>query len=72
MKEEKNEIFEGTVIETLPNTMFRIELGDKSIVLATVAGRLRRRFIKLFPGDKVRVEMTPYDRERGRIVWKEG
>lgn len=72
MKEEKNKVFEGTVVETLPNTMFRIELEDKNIILATVAGRLRRRFIKLFPGDRVRVEMTPYDRQRGRIVWKEG
>lgn len=72
MKGEQNQVFEGTVVETLPNTMFRIELENGNRVLATVAGRIRRRFIKLLPGDRVRVEMTPYDKERGRIVWKEG
>lgn len=67
----QNQIFDGTILETLPNTMFRIELSDGRIVLAAVAGRLRRRFMRLLPGDKVKVEMTPYDKERGRIVWKE-
>lgn len=70
-KNSKSQIFEGVVKEALPNTMFRVELSDGRIVLATVAGRMRRYFIRLLPGDKVRVEMTPYDQERGRIVWKE-
>lgn len=72
MKKMSNEVFLGTVLETLPNTMFRIELENKNVVLATVAGRLRRRFIRLLPGDRVRVEITPYDLARGRIIWKEG
>jgi translation initiation factor IF-1 len=61
---------EGTVSQALPNTMFRVELTDGRIVLATLKGRLRRNFIRIFPGDKVKVEMTPYDEERGRIVYK--
>lgn len=61
----------GTVLETLPNTMFRIELEDGRIVTAMVAGKMRRHFIRILPGDKVIVEMTPYDEERGRIVWKQ-
>lgn len=69
-KDEKNEIVEGEVTEALPNTMFRITLPDRRRVLGTLAGKLRRNFIRIFPGDKVRIEMTPYDRERGRIVYK--
>lgn len=72
MKDKTNKVFLGTVLETLPNTMFRIELENKDVVLATVAGRIRRRFIRLLPGDRVRVEITPYDKKRGRIIWKEG
>ncbi len=60
----------GVVTQALPNTMFRVELEDKRIVLATLTGRLRRNFIRIFPGDKVKVEMTPYDEERGRISYK--
>lgn len=71
-KNNKSQIFDGAVIETLPNTAFKIELSDGRIILGTVAGRLRRRFLRLLPGDKVKVEMTPYDKDRGRIVWKEG
>lgn len=70
MKGNKNQILDGIVIESLPNTMFRIELLDGRRVLAMVAGKLRRHFIRLLPGDKVRVEITPYDKYRGRIVWK--
>ncbi len=61
----------GKVLESLPNTMFRIELEDGRIVTATVAGKMRRHFIRILPGDKVVVEMTPYDDARGRIVWRE-
>lgn len=64
-------VFDGTVLQALPNTMFRVRLTDERVVLANLAGRLRRRFIRILPGDKVRVEMTPYDESRGRIVWRE-
>lgn len=69
--QDKNQIIEGIVLETLPNTTFRVELNDGRKVLAKVAGRMRRHFIRLLPGDRVQVEMTPYDQERGRIVWKD-
>lgn len=70
MKGNKNQILDGIVIESLPNTMFRVELLGGRRVLTMVAGKLRRHFIRLLPGDKVRVEITPYDKDRGRIVWK--
>jgi translation initiation factor IF-1 len=60
----------GVVTQALPNTMFRVELEDKRVILATLTGRLRRNFIRIFPGDRVKVEMTPYDEERGRISYK--
>jgi len=62
--------FDGVVKQALPNTMFRVELSDGRVILATLTGRLRRNFIRIFPGDKVKVEMTPYDEERGRISYK--
>lgn len=68
MSKKDLEEFAGTVVEVLPNTMFRIELEDGRRILATVAGRMRRRFMRLLPGDRVRVEMTPYDESRGRII----
>ena len=70
MKDSKNQIIEGEVKEALPNTMFRVVLSDGRVVLATLTGRMRRNFIRILPGDKVRVEMTQYDEERGRIVYK--
>ncbi len=60
----------GVVKEALPNTMFRVELEDDRLVLAVLKGKMRRRYIRIFPGDRVKVEMTPYDKERGRIVFK--
>ena len=63
--------FDGEVLESLPNTTFRVKLSDSRVILASVAGKMRRYFIRILPGDKVKVEMTPYDRERGRIVWRE-
>jgi len=60
----------GVVKEALPNTMFRIELDDKRIVLATLKGKMRRGFIRILPGDRVKVEFTPYDRDRGRVIYK--
>ena len=62
--------FDGEVIVALPNTMFRVKLEDGRIVLATLRGKMRKNYIRVFPGDRVRVEMTPYDEERGRIVYK--
>jgi translation initiation factor IF-1 len=63
-------IHEGLVTEALPNTMFRVELEKGQVVLATLKGILRRRYVRIFPGDRVKVEMTKYDNERGRIVHK--
>lgn len=59
---------EGTVKESLPNTLFRVELPDSSLILCHLSGRMRMNFIKILPGDKVRIEMTPYDKTKGRIV----
>lgn len=61
---------EGVVRESLPNTLFRVELDNGSIVLCHLSGKMRMHFIKILPGDKVRVEMTPYDKEKGRIVYR--
>lgn len=62
----------GIITESLPNTMFRIELEDGRRILATLKGVLRRRYVRMFPGDRVVVEMTKYDDERGRIIQKLG
>ena len=61
---------EGTVIEVLPNTMFRVELPNKHRVLAHISGKMRLNFIRLLPGDKVTVEMSPYDLSKGRITFR--
>ena len=61
---------EGTVVEALPNTVFKVELQNKHIILAHVSGKLRMNFIRIVPGDKVTVEMSPYDLTRGRITWR--
>ena len=68
-KEEAIEVI-GTVVETLPNAMFRVELENKHEVLAHVSGKMRRYFIRILPGDKVKVELSPYDLSRGRIVYR--
>jgi translation initiation factor IF-1 len=70
MEESKAAFINGTVVEALPNTMFRVEFEDGRVVLASLKGILRRRYVRIFPGDKVKVEMTKYDEERGRIVEK--
>lgn len=67
---EEYQAIDGVVQVALPNTMFRVELADGRLVLATLKGKMRRNYIRIFPGDKVKVEMTPYDEERGRIVYK--
>jgi len=70
MKDIKNIEVIGEVTESLPNTMFRVKLEDGKIILATLRGRLRKSYVRIFPGDRVKVEMTPYDQERGRIAFK--
>ena len=62
---------EGTVLEKLPNEMFRVELENKHVVLAHISGKLRMNFIRILPGDKVTVEMSPYDLSKGRIIWRD-
>ena len=61
---------EGTVIEALPNAMFQVELQNGHRILAHISGKLRMNFIRILPGDKVTVEMSPYDLTRGRITWR--
>lgn len=68
-KEESIQV-EGTVVEALPNAMFRVELENGHRVLAHVSGKMRMHFIKILPGDKVTVELSPYDLSRGRIVYR--
>jgi translation initiation factor IF-1 len=61
---------EGKVLQALPNTMFRVELNDGKLILATLKGKMRRAYVRIFPGDRIKIEMTPYDENRGRIVFK--
>ncbi|HRY30602.1 MAG TPA: translation initiation factor IF-1 [Elusimicrobiota bacterium] len=70
VKEEKIEV-EGTVLEALPNAMFRLEIEGGHRVLAHISGKMRMHYIKILPGDKVRVELSPYDLTRGRIIYRE-
>ena len=68
-KEDVIEV-EGTVVEALPNTNFKVELENGHIVLAHISGKLRMNYIKILPGDKVKLELSPYDLNRGRITWR--
>ena len=61
---------EGTVVEAMPNTTFQVDIGNGHIILAHISGKLRMNFIRILPGDKVTVEMSPYDLTRGRITWR--
>jgi translation initiation factor IF-1 len=61
---------EGIVKESLPNTLFRVDLGDGNLILCHLSGKMRMHFIKILPGDRVRVEMTPYDKTKGRITFR--
>lgn len=61
---------EGTVLETLPNAMFKVELENGHVVLAHISGKIRMNFIRILPGDKVTVELSPYDLNRGRITYR--
>jgi translation initiation factor IF-1 len=62
---------QGTVIETLPNTMFRVELENGHVVTAHISGKMRKHYIRILKGDKVTVELTPYDLTKGRITFRE-
>jgi translation initiation factor IF-1 len=61
---------EGTVVESLPNTLFQVDIGSGHTILAHISGKLRMNFIRILPGDKVTVQMSPYDLTRGRITWR--
>lgn len=71
MSKEEQIVMEGTVVETLPNTMFRVQLENGHIVTAHISGRMRKNYIRILTGDKVKVEMTPYDLTKGRIVFRD-
>src|SRR2546429_7966021 len=71
MKEEHIEV-EGRVQTVLPGTMFRVELDNKHLVLATICGKMRKRWVRLTVGDRVKMEMSPYDLSKARIVWRLG
>lgn len=70
MAKEDNIEVQGTIIETLPNAMFRVELENSQVILAYVSGKMRMHFIKILPGDKVTIELSPYDLTRGRITYR--
>ncbi len=70
MKEDAIEV-EGTVVEPLPNAMFRVELKNGHMLLAHISGKMRMHYIRILPGDTVKVEMSPYDLTRGRIVYRQ-
>ncbi len=61
---------EGVVVESMPNTTFKVDIGSGHMILAHISGKLRMNFIRILPGDKVTVEMSPYDLTRGRITWR--
>ena len=71
MAKEDHIEMEGTVIETLPNTMFRVELDNGHVVTAHISGKMRKHYIRILPGDKVTMELSPYDLTRGRITYRE-
>ena len=70
MSKQKGIPVEGTVAEALPNAMFRVELENKHVILAHVSGKMRMHFIRILPGDRVAVELSPYDLTRGRITYR--
>ena len=71
MKEEAIEV-QGNVHTVLPNTMFRVQLDNQHLVLATICGKMRKRWVRLTVGDRVKMEMSPYDLNKGRITWRLG
>jgi translation initiation factor IF-1 len=71
MPKEDHIEMQGKVTETLPNTMFRVELENGHIIIAHISGKMRKHYIRILTGDKVTVEMTPYDLSKGRIIYRE-
>ncbi len=71
MAKEEQIQMTGTVIDTLPNTMFRVELENGHVVIAHISGKMRKNYIKILTGDNVKVELTPYDLSKGRITFRE-
>ena len=71
MAKEENIEFDGEVIDTLPNTMFRVKLENGHVITAHISGKMRKHYIRVLTGDKVKVEMTPYDLTKGRITFRE-
>jgi translation initiation factor IF-1 len=71
MSKEEHIEMSGEVIETLPNTMFRVKLENDHIITAHISGKMRKNYIRILKGDNVRVEMTPYDLTKGRIIFRE-
>ncbi len=70
MAKEDHIEMEGTIVETLPNTMFRVELDNGHVVTAHISGKMRKNYIRILTGDRVTVEMTPYDLTKGRITYR--
>ncbi len=70
MAKEEHIEMEGTVIETMPNTTFRVELENGHVVIAHISGKMRKHYIRILTGDKVTVQLTPYDLSKGRIVFR--
>ena len=71
MSKEDHIEMEGTVLETLPNTMFRVQLENGHVITAHISGRMRKNYIRILTGDKVKIEMTPYDLTKGRITFRQ-
>ena len=70
MAKEEGIKVDGTVLETLPNAMFRVEMENGHVVLAHISGKMRMHYIKILPGDKVKMELSPYDLTRGRVTYR--
>ena len=70
MAKEDNIEMQGTILETLPNTMFRVELENGHVVIAHISGKMRKNYIRILTGDKVTVQLTPYDLTKGRITFR--
>lgn len=69
-KDNRNKIIQGEIVQILPNTMFKVQLIDEREIIGIPSGKMRRGFMRLMPGQKIKIEMTPYDQNRGRIVAK--
>jgi translation initiation factor IF-1 len=71
MGKEEKIVVSGRILESLPNALFKVEIEGKHVILAHICGKMRMHYIKILPGDKVKVELSPYDLKRGRITYRE-